>query len=111
MLGHQRVRHLVEGGAGHHVLQPVEGQVDAVVGEPTLREVVGADALGAVAGADLGPAVGRPRGVLLPALLVVEPRPQQSHRARPVLVLRALLLDEDDGVGRQWVMRTASRSC
>src|SRR5258706_9937101 len=38
--------------AVHDVLDLVEGQVDAVVGHASLREVVGADAVGAVPRAD-----------------------------------------------------------
>src|SRR5690606_35100831 len=34
---------------GHDFRQGIQGQVDAVIGHPALREVVGADALGAVA--------------------------------------------------------------
>ncbi len=34
-------------------LQPVEGQTDAVVGHPALREIVGPDTAAAVSGADL----------------------------------------------------------
>ena len=37
----------------HDFWQAIEGQGDAVVGDPALREVVGANALAAVAGADL----------------------------------------------------------
>src|SRR5262249_4160447 len=40
--------------AGHDGVQLVEVQVDAVVGDAVLREVVGADALTAVARADQG---------------------------------------------------------
>ena len=49
----ERVDQLVERVARHDLVELVEGQVDAVVGHPALREVVGADALGAVARADL----------------------------------------------------------
>src|SRR5438094_1248251 len=47
--GAERVDHFVEGLAGQHLVELVEGQVDAVVGHPSLREIVGADPLGAVA--------------------------------------------------------------
>src|SRR5690606_38314751 len=49
----QCVDDLVEGGALHHLVELVDGQVDAVLGAAALREVVGADALRPVAGADL----------------------------------------------------------
>ena len=40
----QRLDDLVE-IAGHDFLNPVEGEVDAVIGDPALREIVRADAL------------------------------------------------------------------
>ena len=52
VVGHQRVDHLVE-VAREDLGQPVERQPDPVVGQPPLREVVGADALGPVARAHL----------------------------------------------------------
>ena len=52
MVGDQRVDDLVE-IALHHPVELVERQVDAVVGHPPLRKIVGADALGAVARPDL----------------------------------------------------------
>ena len=36
-----------------HLIQPLEGQADAVIGYPVLLEVVGADLLRALPGADL----------------------------------------------------------
>ena len=39
--------------AGHEAGQIVEGEADAVVGDAVLGEIVGADFLGAVAGANL----------------------------------------------------------
>ena len=60
VLGDQRLDDLVERLARDHLVELVEGQVDAVVGDAVLREIVGADALGAVAGADLA-ACGRRR--------------------------------------------------
>lgn len=44
-------------GAGHDGVDVVGGEADAVVGDAGLGEVVGADFLGAVAGADEGAAV------------------------------------------------------
>ena len=79
--------------AHHHPVELVERQVDAVVGEATLREIVGADALRAVARADLRLAR---RGALLvgaAALHVVEAGAQDLHGAGPVLVLRFFRLD------------------
>src|SRR5439155_11331088 len=48
----QRVDDVVD-LAVHHAVELVKVQTDAVVGEPVLREVVGADFLAAVARADL----------------------------------------------------------
>src|SRR5262249_49968095 len=53
MLGHQRVDDLAQRFAGHDLRQLVEREIDAVVGHAGLRKIVGADPLGAVAGADL----------------------------------------------------------
>ena len=56
---HQGVDHRIE-VAGDDVVELVEREVDAVVGQAVFGEIVGADPLAAVAGADLGLAlVGR----------------------------------------------------
>ena len=49
VLGHQRVDDLAQFVAGDDARQIVERQVDAVVGDAALREIIGADALAAVA--------------------------------------------------------------
>ena len=51
MFGGQRAEQFVH-VAVHDRSDLVQRQVDAVVGDPPLREVVGTDALGAVAGTD-----------------------------------------------------------
>ena len=102
MFGHQCVDHIGERLAFHHLRQFVERQVDAVIGDATLREIIGADAFGAVAGADLAAPLGRALGVELAALLVVELGAQVGHRLGLVLVLRALFLHEDDDSARQY---------
>src|SRR5262245_36897841 len=61
VLGHERVDDLAERLALDDLRQLVEREIDAVVAHPALREIVGADALGAVAGADLAAALGRAR--------------------------------------------------
>ena len=48
-----------------HLRQLVEREIDAVIADAALRKIVGADALGAVARADLAAPVGRALGVLL----------------------------------------------
>ena len=49
VLRHQRIDDLAQLVAGDDARQLVERQVDAVVGDAALREIVGADALAAVA--------------------------------------------------------------
>src|SRR3546814_3858410 len=72
-----------------------------MVGDAALREVVGADALGAVAAADL--ALARCGALVdLPlALLLVEARAQHLHRLGAVLVLRLLVLALHHDTGRR----------
>ena len=48
----QRLQQFIE-RAVHDGRQPVEREIDAVVGDAALREIVGTDALGAIAAADL----------------------------------------------------------
>src|SRR5207244_13245633 len=67
---------------------------------PILREVVGADPLGAVAAADLAFAVGGAHRGLRLALHLVKPGAQHLQSARLVLVLRLLVLLDDDEIGR-----------
>ena len=64
------------------------------------REVVGADLLRALAGADLAAAILGDRVLLLAQLHLVEPRAQHLHRLRAVLDLRLLVLLRDDDAGR-----------
>src|SRR4029077_13568950 len=49
VLGGQRVDQLVQRLSRDHLWQLVERQIDAVVGDAALREIIGADALAAVA--------------------------------------------------------------
>src|SRR5215217_6210330 len=105
----QRVDDVVERLALHDLGQVVEGQVDAVVGDPRLRIVVGADTLRTIAGADLALAGVRARLVQGLTLHVVETRLQVGHGLSTVLVLRLFLGshhharrqvgDADGGVG------------
>ena len=52
VIGDERVDQLVERGPLEHLLELVQGEVDAVIGDAPLREVVRPDAFGASAGAD-----------------------------------------------------------
>jgi hypothetical protein len=56
----------------HHVRQLVERQADAVIRHAILREIVGTDFLGAVAGSDLAAALRADGGLLFFELLFVE---------------------------------------
>ena len=78
-----------------------------MVGDAVFLEVVGADLLGALAGADLAAAILRDRFLLLVHLHLVEPRPQHLHRLRAILDLRLLVLLRDDDAGRN--VREADR--
>ena len=60
----QRVGHRLQ-VAGDDLVEVVQREADAVVGEAVLREVVGANPLAAVAGADERLALGGPLGVFL----------------------------------------------
>src|SRR4029079_11249010 len=73
----------------------VERQVDPVVRYAALREVVGADTLRAVTGADEGLARRGALALLLAHLLVLDARGEYRHRACLVLVLRAVVLALD----------------
>jgi hypothetical protein len=96
----QRRGHVVE-IAVEDGLQLVQRQVDAVVGEPALREVVGPDPVAAVAAADQALARrGFLRGAFV-AVLVAQPRRQHRHRLGLVAVLRAVVLALGDDAGRQ----------
>src|SRR5438270_3223872 len=99
--GGEPVDHLVERLAGHDLVDLVEGQVDAVVGHPALREVIGADVLRAVARADLALAVGGARRGECLAPHLIEPGAQHLQRAGLVLMLRFLVLLDHHEAGRQ----------
>src|SRR5674476_809880 len=75
VLGGQGLGELVE-LALHHLGDAVAGEPDAVVAHAVLREVVGADLLGAVAAADHGAARCAALLVLLRLLELEEARPQ-----------------------------------
>src|SRR5215204_5554879 len=73
--------------------------MDAVVGHTVLREVVRPNLLRALARPDLRTARRCELGLLLLALVLVEPRSKHAHRLRLVLELRLLVLHRDDGAG------------
>ncbi|KAG5730129.1 hypothetical protein E4T56_gene4184, partial [Termitomyces sp. T112] len=81
--------------------QAVERQVDPVIGDAALREIIGADAFGAVAAAHHGLA-GLSLGALcLVTHLFIEARAQHLHRLGAVLVLGSLVLTDHDKAGGQ----------
>ena len=96
----QRVDQLVE-IALEHGGQPVQGEVDPVIGDPALGKVVGADPLAALAGADLAPPVRRDGGGLLLLRPLEQPGLEHAQGLRPVLDLRALVLAGHDQAGGQ----------
>src|SRR6266852_2368562 len=106
VLCEQRLRQLGK-IAVHDVVDLVEGETDAVVGDPSLREIISADALGTVARADQGFARGGFLRLLLAPLLVLDARGKHRERLFLVLVLRAgvLALHHDSG----WKMRDSHR--
>ena len=73
-------------------LQLVRREVDAVIGHAALREVIGANLLGAIAGADLALALLGDGVVLLLQLRLVEADAQHLHRLGAVLDLRLFVL-------------------
>src|SRR6266571_6942258 len=75
-----------------HLGEVVGGEVDAVVGDPVLREVVGADFLRAVPGPHLGAALAGPRGLLLGDHAIEQPGAQDLERLDLVLELGLLVL-------------------
>src|SRR5436853_3558948 len=100
MLGDECVDQFVERGALEHLLELVQRQADAMIGDASLGEIVGADALRAVAGADLALALRGPRIRRFLPLLLVEPGAQDLHGEAAVLMLR-LFRRDDDEAGRQ----------
>src|SRR5579862_2456473 len=91
--------------AVHYVGELVDRETDTVVGDAVLREVVGADLLAAVAGADHGFAFFGQSFLLLLHLDFIEARTQDPHALLAVLDLRFFVLAADDRVG--WDVRDA----
>src|SRR5262245_7697335 len=106
MLRDERVDQLVEPSALEHRFKVVQCQADAVIGDAPLWKIVGADALRAVARADLPLALGSTRIRRPLALLLVEAGAEHLHGQAPVLMLR-FFRRYDDEAGRQ--MRDAHR--
>ncbi len=87
VFGDQRIDDLAQPIAGQNLVEVVEREVDAVVGDATLREIVSADALGAVSLTDhLLPLCGACLIGSL-ALNIIKACFQQLHRLCFVFVL------------------------
>jgi hypothetical protein len=76
--------------------QLIKRQIDPMVGNTTLRVVVGADAFGPIAGPDLAAPLRGARGILLLPLEVIKPRPQHRERLSAIAVLGAVFLHHHD---------------
>jgi len=74
----------------------VQREPDPVIGHAALAEVVGADPLAALTGADLRLSIGGHGRLLLFLRALEQPRLEHAHRLRAVLELRALVLARDD---------------
>src|SRR5262245_31176387 len=96
MLGHQRADQFLEPRPFDNLVELVEGEIDAVIGDAALREIIGADALGAVARPDLAAPRGRALGIEALPFALIEPGTQDLQRPGLVLVLRFLILLGDD---------------
>jgi len=86
LLGRERVGDLRQ-VAVQDLLEPVQRQLDAMVGDAALGVVVGADLLRPLARADLRSPGRGLFGLLAPALLLVEESTQDAHRLGLVLKL------------------------
>src|SRR6266852_3597721 len=98
VLCEQRLRQLGK-IAVHDVVDLVEGETDAVVGDPSLRKIIGADALGTVPRADQGFARGGFLGLLLAQLPVLDACRQHREGLFLILVLGAPVLALHDHAG------------
>src|SRR5215212_2823032 len=91
LLGGQRGRELLQ-VALEDAVEPLDGQVDAVVRDAVVGIVVGANLLGALAPADLRPARRRELFLLALTLELEESRAQYAQRLRLILELGLLVL-------------------
>src|SRR6266853_4991494 len=100
VLGEQRLCQLGQ-IAVHDVVDLVECETDAVVGDPSLRKIISADALGAVPRTDQGLARGGFLGLLLAQLPVLDARRQHREGLFLVLMLGPSVLAFHYDAGRQ----------
>src|SRR4249919_2836878 len=97
--GFVRFTDLAQRLAFDHLRQLVQREINAVIAHAPLRKIIGADAFGAVAGADLTATLGGARRILPLPLVVVQPGTQDRHRLGTIPVLRTVLLHHDDDAG------------
>src|SRR5208282_3443742 len=91
----------------HDLAELVEGEADAMVAQPVLGEIVGADFFRAVARLDLATPLGPDGLVLLFPFELKQPRPEHAHGLLAVLDLRLFILAGHDHPRGQ--MRDAHR--
>ena len=82
-------------------IELVQRQADAMVGHPVLREIVGADAFGAVARADLAFARGRRARRRCASRSASKSRARRIFIALALFLCWILVLTDDDDAGRQ----------
>src|SRR5437667_11738955 len=91
IIGGQRVDNGIE-LAIHHLVELMQRQADAMVGDAVLREVVRPDLLAAVAGADHGTPLRPYLFLLLLELHLIEARAEHAQRLGAILNLRFFVL-------------------
>src|ERR1700733_4736416 len=79
----------------------MERDADAMIGNAILREIVGANFFGAIAGADLSATFGGDLFVLLVAFQFVKASAENAHRFRAIFNLRFFVLLRNDSARRQ----------
>src|SRR3990170_8285116 len=77
VLRHQRQDQFLQSRPFHDLVELIKGKIDTVVGDPPLRKIIGADALGAVTGPYLSLALGGTLGIDAVAFQIIEPRRQE----------------------------------
>src|ERR1043165_23251 len=95
----QRIDERVE-VALHHEIELVNGQTNAVITDAVLFEVVSANLLGAIAGADHRTTFARLRCMLFLFFELLQTRTQHAHRFFAILDLPLLVLHRHDDSGR-----------
>ena len=87
--------------AFEHRCQLVQGQVDAVIGDPPLRKIVGANPLAAISRSDQTASGGGLTRFAFAPFAVTQTGCQDLHRAVFVAMLRAIVLTFNDKPGGQ----------